>query len=181
MVFSMDGVANMNWSQGAFIRDFDIGDSNLGFYTSYAREPGPNTDAPYAVNYPAFQKWTVLITLPSTGAKFELANAADVDQTIAGVEYVRHSHIDGGAVTMVASQRAVTPEFPASEATSAALALRKLVGCRRVRSRQAGGSGRQIRGFRLGPRRLLETLRAFARQGHTAFSRREITPRRSSP
>ncbi len=123
---SMDGSATMDWVRNGFVRDFDIGDSNLGLNVSYKREPGPHADAPYAVPYPTYYRWAVVITLPSSGASYELLTGQDVDQTIAGMEYRRHSRVENGVVTMQASQRSLQPEFAASEAESAAVALRQL-------------------------------------------------------
>ena len=76
--------------------------------------------------FPRYEQWTVVITLPHNGAGFGLVNGGDVDQTIAGVRYQRHTRIDGGVATMTASERSFAPEFAAAEATAAAAALRQL-------------------------------------------------------
>ncbi len=126
LTLSMGGSATMDWVRSSFYRDFDIGDSNLGFDTSFKREPGPHQDAPYDVDYPDYKTWKVTITLPPAGASFQLLNGQDVGQTIAGVAYWRRSRIDNGIVTMEASQRSLQPEFAASDAEAAAVALRRL-------------------------------------------------------
>jgi tetratricopeptide (TPR) repeat protein len=122
---SMDGLATMDWTKGDAERDFDIGDSSLGMRASFAREPGLHVDAPFTVPFPEFRKWTVVIKLPP-GSAFSLLSAADVDRTIAGHHYERHSRIGDGQVTMVASERTLAPEFPASEASAAETTLRQL-------------------------------------------------------
>ncbi len=127
MRLTMDGVAKMEWTRNQSYREFDIGDSNLGFKSAFKREPGPHADAPFAVNYPAYDKWTVQITLPNKGAGFGLAGAApEVDTTVAGRRYQRRSRIDAGVVTMVAEEQSLAPEFPASQAEAASAALRAL-------------------------------------------------------
>jgi tetratricopeptide (TPR) repeat protein len=123
----MDGEGKMDWAHNGGIREFDIGDSSLGFTPNFARDPGPRTEAPYAVDYPEYSKWTVQIRLPAGGAGFTLAGAAaDVDTTLAGRRYQRNTRIEGGVVTMVAEDRALAPEVPAAEARDAEAQLRDL-------------------------------------------------------
>jgi tetratricopeptide (TPR) repeat protein len=126
MRLTMDGAANMDWMKNGDVRDFDIGDSNLGFSTSFKREPGPFSDAPFAVSYPVFNRWTVSITLPQKGAGFRLAGASDVDKTIAARRYLRRSTLAEGVATMTAEEQTLAQEFPAAEADAAAAALRAL-------------------------------------------------------
>src|SRR6185312_4560588 len=113
-------------------------DSNLGFDTSFKREPGPNVDAPISVPFPEFNKWTATIILPAKGAGFHLLNAADIDTTVAGRHFVRRSRMEGGTVTMMAQEESLTPEFPNSESDAASSALRKLAS-RDVVVRGVGG------------------------------------------
>ena len=123
---TMDGTATMDWTQYASGREFDIKESSLGWTTSYRREPGPGQDAPYAVSYPVYSRWTVSVVLPDQGRGFILAEGQDVDRTIAGVAFVRRSRIENGVVTMMASQRSLQREFPAAEAERDADQLRDL-------------------------------------------------------
>jgi len=126
MRISMDGSANMDWSKDGAARYFQIADSSLGFEPAFKREPGLHADAPFAVNFPSFSTWTVVITLPNAGSGFGLMDAVDVDQTIAGVVYQRRTRLAGAVVTMTASERSLAPEFAASEAEADADALRLL-------------------------------------------------------
>jgi tetratricopeptide (TPR) repeat protein len=123
---TMDGLATMEWQNDGAARNFQIVDSNLGFEPSFTREASPHVDAPFAVAFPRFDQWTVIIALPQGGAGAGLLDAGDVDQTIAGVRYQRRTRIAGGVVTMTASERSLAPEFPAAEAEAAAAKLRQL-------------------------------------------------------
>ncbi|MGI8840590.1 MAG: transglutaminase domain-containing protein, partial [Caulobacteraceae bacterium] len=123
---TMTGAATMDWVTAGASRQFRIGESGLGADTSFKREPGPDDDAPFAVTYPAFDKWSVTVALPDGGDRFRLGGGADVDRTIAGVAYQRRSRLQGGVVTMVASTRAVVSEFPFSRGVEAQAALRDL-------------------------------------------------------
>lgn len=122
----MDGDAVMPWVKGDGYQRYDIGESSLGYDTSFRREPGPFSDAPFAVAHPDYDAWSVNIVLPEKGAWYTLTGGKDIDRVVAGVEYKRTSRIDGGVVTMQASSRSLAEEFPASEATAAAAALREM-------------------------------------------------------
>ena len=126
MTLTMDGSGKMDWTGESGARDFQIVDSNLGFEPSFGRDPGPGSDAPFAVAFPTYDEWKVVIALPDKGAGFGLLDAVDVDQTIAAHRYRRTSRIDDGVVTMTASDQTLGPEFPASDADAAAAALRQL-------------------------------------------------------
>lgn len=121
---TMDGSAKMDWTRGAS-RWFQIDESNLGYDATFRREPGPHLDAPYSVDYPSYERWFVSVVLPRSNG-FSVGNAPDVDRVIAGVAYHRVSRLKEGVATMEASTRSVQPEFPASEAETAAAALREL-------------------------------------------------------
>jgi tetratricopeptide (TPR) repeat protein len=122
----LDGVATMEWTAGGGERQYDIGESGLGGDFNFNREPGPHVDAPFAVDYPAYTRQTVVIVLPGKGEGFSLSGGGDIDRTLAGVAYFRRSRIAGGVVTMQASRRALVPEFPADQAPAAAAALRTM-------------------------------------------------------
>ena len=121
---TMDGSAKMDWTRGAS-RWFQIDESNLGYDATFRREPGPHLDAPYSVDYPSYERWFVSVVLPRSNG-FSVGNAPDVDRVVAGVAYHRVSRLKEGVATMEASTRSVQPEFPASEAETAAAALREL-------------------------------------------------------
>lgn len=122
----LDGVATMDWNAAGAERQYDIGQSGLGGDFSFAREPGPHIDAPFAVDYPSYTRQTVIIVLPAKGEGFALVGGTDIDRTVAGIAYFRRSRISNGVVTMQASRRAIAPEFPADQAAPAAAALRAM-------------------------------------------------------
>ena len=127
MRMTMEGTAKMAWVPNAGLREFDIADSNLGFNAVFKREPGPHADAPFSVDFPSYDKWTVEIRLPAGGDDFRLAGApTEVDQTIAGRRYLRHTRLADGVATMVAEEQSLAPEFPFSQADPASAALRDL-------------------------------------------------------
>ena len=126
ITLSMDGTATLDWANNEGVRDFNIVDSNLGYAPDFKRDPGPGVDAPYAVEFPRYEAWTVVVTLPHKGAGVGMLNSGDVDQTIAGVRYLRRTRIEEGVATMTASEQALAPEFPATEAEADAAALRRL-------------------------------------------------------
>ena len=126
MRLTMDGSAKVDWTLNDSVRDFQLDDSELGFATTFKREPGPNADAPFAVGYPVNDKRTVVIILPAKGDGFGLIGAHDVDQTLAGRRFQRSSRIENGVVTMVAQEESLASEFPFSEAESAGAGLSTL-------------------------------------------------------
>ncbi|HEY3949789.1 tetratricopeptide repeat protein, partial [Phenylobacterium sp.] len=126
MRLAADGEGKLDWDHNQDVRDYDIGDSSLGFNQSFKREPGPNADAPIRVPYPEFNRWTVTIVLPSKGAGFRLMGPGDVDETVAGRHYQRASKLEGGVVTMTAEMKTMAPEFPFAEADAASARLREL-------------------------------------------------------
>jgi tetratricopeptide (TPR) repeat protein len=124
---TMTGTTRMEWIQNGDVREFDLGDSQLGFSAAFKREPGPHADAPYAVAYPLFIRRAEVILLPRKGEGFSLAGAdAAVDVTVAGQRYQRQTEIRNGILTLSATERSLAAEFPASEAEAAGDQLRAL-------------------------------------------------------
>ena len=122
---SADGSMTMTWQQASDgARFYRVPHSAVGQDVTYTREPGPNHDAPYAVNYPYFAGETYTITLPTDG-DFVLIGS-DVDKTVAGNALHRQSRIDRGVLTVETTIRATAPEFPFSEAEAAGATLRDL-------------------------------------------------------
>ena len=136
---TMDGSATMDWTRNHGARDFYIRESNLGWKASFLREPGPNADAPYAVDYPDYRKWTVTIRLPDRGLGFGLVGGQNIDKTVAGIAFWRRSRIDGELMVTEATQKSVAEEFPASDAPAAATALRSMSDYDVVLRKSGGG------------------------------------------
>ncbi|MDB5677083.1 tetratricopeptide repeat protein [Sphingomonas bacterium] len=119
--FVMDGLAKMDWSDGSYQTD----GTGIGYRADFSRDPGPDRDAPFAVPYPYFTKLTETILLPKDfGAT--TGTAANVDKTVAGIEYRRTAAIVGNVFTIEKTERSVAPEFPAAEAPADQAALRAL-------------------------------------------------------
>jgi TPR repeat protein len=120
-----DGTGRLDWSgspDGA--RVFRVPLATLGADISFKREPGPHSDAPYAVQFPAYATMVRHVTLPSDG-DFTLIGS-DVDAKTGGLELRRRARIEGGVLTVEASTRSFEREFPASEADAASAQLREL-------------------------------------------------------
>ena len=122
---TVDGVGRLTWTSSADGgRILRVPNTAMGANVTFKRQPGPNQDAPYVVNYPFFSKQTWRIVLP-TGGTFLLVGT-DVEKTLAGTEMRRTSRIDGGVLTVESTLHAVEQEFPASEADADGAGLRAL-------------------------------------------------------
>jgi tetratricopeptide (TPR) repeat protein len=116
----MDGLAKHDWKWG-----YEADRSRVGWNADFARTEGAHRDAPFAVDYPDFVRVRETILLPSGGKGF-VAQAPDVERTIAGVEYHRKTKLEGATYSMELTRRAVAREFPAADAPAAQQALREL-------------------------------------------------------
>lgn len=119
---SMDGVAHMDWSAGYYVTD----GMGIGYKADFSRDPGPDQDAPFATQYPYYAQTTETIVLPPSFHLDPAALNADLDQTIAGVEYHRHASIQGNAIVLEKTERSLVPEFPAKDAPAAQRTLSEL-------------------------------------------------------
>jgi tetratricopeptide (TPR) repeat protein len=108
--------------QDSRARRYQADGSGLGWKEAFKREPGPHADAPFAVNFPAFEQMDETIVLPYGGEGFTV-EGEDVDRQLAGRAFLRKSKIVGGVFTVHAVTRSLAPEFPAADAPAAAKAL----------------------------------------------------------
>ena len=118
----MDGKARMDWSDGSYQTD----GTDLGYKADFNRDPGPASDAPFAVFYPQFTRNVETILLPPGFSDFKNADSADVAETVAGIEYRRRAAIARNVFTVETSERSLVPEFAAKDAPAAETALRAL-------------------------------------------------------
>lgn len=118
----MEGTARMDWSGNQYETD----GTGVGYKADFHRDPGPGSDAPFAVPYPVYTQLNETILLPKEVSGFKTSSGAEVDQTVAGIQYRRHAAISGNVFTVQRSERTVTPEFPAKDAPAAQAALRAL-------------------------------------------------------
>lgn len=123
---TMDGAAKMDWAAGTDrARVYETDGSTIGWKADFSRDPGPDSEAPFAIDFPGWQRNTEVILLPHGGAGFSVTGA-DVDKTLAGYELKRTSKIDHGVFTTTASSRSLVPEVGASEGRAAQAELRSL-------------------------------------------------------
>ncbi|MGN6124665.1 MAG: DUF3857 domain-containing protein [Sphingomonas oligoaromativorans] len=120
----MDGTTKMDWNNGWYEADHVW----VGYKADFTRDPGADRNAPYAVGYPGATHVVETILLPKSpyGGSFSIDPGSDVDQTVAGMEYHRHARIEANRFVVEEENRAVAPEFPASQAAAAEQTLRAL-------------------------------------------------------
>jgi len=120
---SMEGQGMMNWQGDQHLMwPLCIGNDRVA---DFKRQPGPNADAPFLTDFPAYTRLSERIKLPHDGAGFTIVGN-NVDRTIAGVRYQRSARISKGELLAEASVQSVEAEFPASEAPAARKALHEL-------------------------------------------------------
>lgn len=120
---TMEGLAKMEWRNGWYLTD----GTGVGYEADFSRDPGPDRDAPFAVPYPYFNRTDETILLPAGFAPQRTSGSdAQVDRTVAGIEYHRKASFADNVFTVEKTERSVVPEFPASEAPAAQAALREL-------------------------------------------------------
>ena len=119
---TMEGLATMDWSGGSYQTD----GTSVGYRADFSREPGPDQGAPFAIPYPTYSRATETIVLPKGRGDFKLGTGLDVDQTTAGIQYRRSATIKDNVFTIVKTERSITPEFQAKDASVAQAALRIL-------------------------------------------------------
>ena len=116
----MDGNATLDWSSGWY-HAYEVG---VGYDADFARDPGPNTDAPFAVDYPFYNRTSETIVLPTDS--FKLYNGDPLNVTVAGIAYRRTVTQTGDRVSIEEDERSVAREFPAAEADVDQAKLRSL-------------------------------------------------------
>jgi len=118
----MDGTAKMEWDDGFYETDGVW----VGYRADFSRDPGPDQNAPFAVNYPIHSRTRETILLPRGSGDFTLYHGEDVDTSVAGIAYKRHAEIKNNVFTVEEEERSLVPEFPAAEAPAAQEKLRDL-------------------------------------------------------
>ncbi|MFA5989242.1 MAG: tetratricopeptide repeat protein [Sphingomonas sp.] len=118
----MDGIARMEWKNGWYETD----GTGVGFKANFSRDAGQDQTAPFAVAYPYYTKLSETILLPPGFKNTRAVKKADVNETVAGIEYRRHAEILNGVFTIEKTERSVVAEFPAKDAVAAQSALRRL-------------------------------------------------------
>ena len=116
----MDGSAKMEWNDGFYQTD----NTEVGYKANFTREPGPDKDAPYAVEYPFHTRVRETVLLPA-GA-FSIYHPGDIDRTVAGIAYRRHAEIKDGVFTVEEVERRVQRVVAATVGAPTEAALRDL-------------------------------------------------------
>lgn len=119
---TMEGLAKMDWDDGWYETD----GMRLGYKADFKREDGQDKAAPYAVGYSYYSVASEKILLPPGFTGKAGADNADVEETVAGIEYKRRATLTGNVFLIEKSERSVAPEFSADQATAAEAALRRL-------------------------------------------------------
>ncbi|MHA6768680.1 tetratricopeptide repeat protein [Sphingobium ummariense] len=119
---TMEGLARMDWDDGWYEAD----GMRVGYKADFVRDAKQDQSAPFAVAYPFYNRTTETILLPPGFSGKAGADNADVDETVAGIAYKRKATLDGNVFRIEKTERSLVPEFPASEATAAQAALRRL-------------------------------------------------------
>jgi tetratricopeptide (TPR) repeat protein len=115
---TLDGSMSIEWQNGRY----QIKGIELYSTGKFKRAPGPNSDAPYAVQFPTYQRASETILLPHGAGPFTL-QGDDINRTVAGSVFQRQASIAGDVLSATASVRSLVPEIPASDATGAKEAL----------------------------------------------------------
>ena len=119
---SMEGEAKLDWSNGNYQTD----GTDVGYRADFSRVPGPDRDAPFAVNYPYFHRVQESIRLPPGFNDLKLGSAMEVNETAGGIEYRRHAKIIGDTFSIEKTERSLVPEFAAKDAATEQARLRML-------------------------------------------------------
>lgn len=119
---TMTGSAKLDWSTGWYETD----GTGVGYKADFTRDAGPDRDAPWAVPFPYYNHLREVIQLPSGFRDAFDSPAAEVNQTVAGIEYRRHATLQGNVFTIDRDERSVAPEFAHADAPAAEKLLRSL-------------------------------------------------------
>lgn len=115
---TMRGTTTIDWKQS-----YQVDGMSLGYKADFAREPGADRDAPFAIPYPFFNRTVETITFPPYSNISD--GAVKTDETLAGIEYKRTSSRTRNGLRFEASTRSVVPEIPAKVAADAQVRLRE--------------------------------------------------------
>jgi hypothetical protein len=127
---TLEGQADLDWrmNDDLGVREFRLPGSGDGKTTTFPRrEPGPNSDAPFVINFPAFTRSITEVVLPAKGAGY-VVKGPNLESMIAGAQVHHSSGIVDGVARFDHSTRSMTREIPFSDAEEANKTLRRLAG-----------------------------------------------------
>ena len=123
---AMDGTAHMAWNDaGNGDRRYELDGVAVGWHSDFRRQTGPDSDAPFSLNFPDYAEYRETVLLPNDGKGFSISGP-NVDRELARIAIYRHIEIAGNRVTMVTRQRPLAAELPYAEALAANDDLRAL-------------------------------------------------------
>jgi tetratricopeptide (TPR) repeat protein len=118
---TFDGSTVIEWTGG----HYELEGLMLVYPTDFTRTDGPEREAPFLLNYPAYGRVVETIKLPQTKTAFKV-EGDDINRTIAGAEFRRRVHIEQGVLTGETSIRTLEPQIPYATAQEAKGALREV-------------------------------------------------------
>lgn len=117
-----EGTARMDWDDGWYATDY----TRVGYRADFTREPGPGSDAPFAVGYPSYERTRQTILLPPEFTEEAVRGDTEIDEVVGGIRYYRHATLEDGRFFIERSEQAIAPELAAAEAPAAQKRLREL-------------------------------------------------------
>ena len=127
MTLTLTGDATLDWrlNDDLGVREFQIPGTGDGQAKALPRrEPGPNSEAPYAVAYPTFSRTVTEIVVPRAGAGFSV-KGPNSDETIGGARSVQTSVLSGGVARFERTTSSQVREIPFAAAEETNRQLRK--------------------------------------------------------
>ena len=118
---TLDGSTVIEWTGG----HYELEGLMLVYPTDFTRTAGPDAEAPFLLQYPAYGRVVETIKLPQTKTAFKV-EGDDINRTIAGAEFRRRVHIEQGVLTGETNIRTLQPEIPYATAQEAKGALREV-------------------------------------------------------
>ncbi|WP_338243049.1 DUF3857 domain-containing protein [Aurantiacibacter hainanensis] len=118
---SATGTSELDWDYNSF----EPTGMRVGYTPDFDRPASADQDAPYAIAYPQYERVSYEVILPP-GFSAENLDGANVEETVAGVEYRRQLEVANDRFIATRSARSLVPEISASEARAAEDALRLL-------------------------------------------------------
>ena len=103
---SLSGKAKLDWSD----EGYELDGATIGWDTKTERKPGPGADAPVTVAFPFWTTTRETLFLPRQGEGFSLSGG-DVDKTLGGYVFGRHTTIQGDVVKMESTVRSTVSEI----------------------------------------------------------------------
>lgn len=121
--WSMAGEAILDWDDNSWLY---VPGSTIAYEPNFDRAEGPYREAPIAISYPDWEETHLAIRLPDGFAAGQQKMPQSISETLAGVEYARDVQLDGSALTVRTSEKALVAEVPYKDAIAAKSRLKAL-------------------------------------------------------